>query len=346
MSLKTKPAPPSEPPIWGFALFLSALVICLLGLVVRTLLPGVANRPDQAWMLPQNQLSAEESSRKRTPPFEYKVKAVSEAPAVPTVAAERAPETIPTPPLPAPLAPPLPWPRGPSLAFGGVFAVGPGQPNYRTAILGEVLLHGTPPAEQALDLSGDAYCAALQGKPPSTRYYVVGAQKGLADVLVFVRSGLGRKAPDWPSSPRRLGFTNCQIAPYVVAGRTHERLDVRNSDGAIHALRLKPTQSPELLERLYPGTTMNLSLPVIPELFIPCRCDTHPWESAWVCVLEHPYFAVTGTDGRFAITNVPPGKYVLEACHQKTHGTNGITREVTIRAGEVVPASFVVEVGG
>ena len=34
-------------------------------------------------------------------------------------------------------------------------------------------------------------------------------------------------------------------------------------------------------------------------------------------VVSHPYFAVTGADGRFRFANVPPGSYTLAAWHPK-----------------------------
>ena len=49
---------------------------------------------------------------------------------------------------------------------------------------------------------------------------------------------------------------------------------------------------------------------------------------AWVTVVDSPYFAVTGKDGKFTIKNVPPGKYTLEAAHRKL-GTQTADIEVT-----------------
>jgi hypothetical protein len=63
---------------------------------------------------------------------------------------------------------------------------------------------------------------------------------------------------------------------------------------------------------------------------------------AYVGVFDHPYFAVTGKDGSFTIKGVPPGKYVLEAYHVKTHGQNpGVTQEVAVEAD--AKADFTVE---
>ncbi len=37
---------------------------------------------------------------------------------------------------------------------------------------------------------------------------------------------------------------------------------------------------------------------------------------AYIGVLDHPYFAVSGADGSFEITNIPPGDYEIEAWHE------------------------------
>ena len=47
------------------------------------------------------------------------------------------------------------------------------------------------------------------------------------------------------------------------------------------------------------------------------KCDIHPWMNAFVAVVDHPYFAVTGPDGSFELANLPPGTYTIEAWHEK-----------------------------
>jgi len=67
------------------------------------------------------------------------------------------------------------------------------------------------------------------------------------------------------------------------------------------------------------------------EVGIPTRCDVHPWMAAFINVFDHPYFAVSGDDGSFAIDQLPPGDYVIEAWHE-TLGTQ--TQSVTVAPSE------------
>jgi hypothetical protein len=59
--------------------------------------------------------------------------------------------------------------------------------------------------------------------------------------------------------------------------------------------------------------------------------------NAYVGVLDHPYFAVTGPDGKFTLTGLPPGTYTVEAWHEKLGAT---TQSVTLAAKETKDVSF------
>jgi plastocyanin len=43
------------------------------------------------------------------------------------------------------------------------------------------------------------------------------------------------------------------------------------------------------------------------------RCDIHEHMRAVILVLETPHFVISDTDGRFRLTNLPPGNYTLKA---------------------------------
>jgi hypothetical protein len=38
---------------------------------------------------------------------------------------------------------------------------------------------------------------------------------------------------------------------------------------------------------------------------------------AYLGVFEHPYFALSGADGRFTLKDLPPGEYTIEAWHER-----------------------------
>jgi len=53
------------------------------------------------------------------------------------------------------------------------------------------------------------------------------------------------------------------------------------------------------------------------ELVLRLKCDVHRWMTAYIGVVSHPYFAVSGRDGTFEIGNVPVGTYTLRTWHER-----------------------------
>ena len=46
------------------------------------------------------------------------------------------------------------------------------------------------------------------------------------------------------------------------------------------------------------------------------NCDIHLWMTGYIRAVPHPYFAVTGADGSYTLTNVPPGEYRIGCWHE------------------------------
>jgi uncharacterized protein (DUF2141 family) len=61
------------------------------------------------------------------------------------------------------------------------------------------------------------------------------------------------------------------------------------------------------------------------------ECDAHGWMLAWVHVADSPYYAITGKDGAFTISDVPPGNYTLVAWQEYT---GPVQLPVTVKAKE------------
>lgn len=65
-------------------------------------------------------------------------------------------------------------------------------------------------------------------------------------------------------------------------------------------------------------------------------CNVHSDMSAYIMVVDTPYYAVTDKQGRYCIPNVPSGTYMLHAWHES--GAE-LTQTVTVNAGDT-PLSF------
>ena len=48
------------------------------------------------------------------------------------------------------------------------------------------------------------------------------------------------------------------------------------------------------------------------------KCDVHPWMKSWVVVLDHPYWAVTDSNGNYTINldSIEAGTYDLCFWHE------------------------------
>jgi plastocyanin len=61
-------------------------------------------------------------------------------------------------------------------------------------------------------------------------------------------------------------------------------------------------------------------------------CNVHSEMSAYIVVVDTPYYAVTSPQGQFSIHGVPPGNYTLRVWHES--GTM-LTQAVTVKAGDM-----------
>jgi len=210
-------------------------------------------------------------------------------------------------------------------------------------IVGKVTFKGTQPKEIQVNMATDPKCGAMHTEPTFTRFYVTAPDGGLADVLVYIKTGLEKK--DWPSPEKGalLDQKGCEYVPYVMGVQVGQTLEVRNSDPTLHNVHATPKINKEFnFAQPVQGmvTKKSFSKPEIPVRF---KCDVHPWMFAYVGVFDHPFFATTDEKGNFKISNVPNGKYTLVAYHRKSHNTQeGIAQEVTVDSGEA-KVEFTVE---
>jgi len=210
-------------------------------------------------------------------------------------------------------------------------------PSTAATITGKIAFSGEAPKPRRLNLSADADCTAMHDGPIYDERVVVNENATLKNVFVWVRNGLEDKQFAAPSEKASIDQEGCIYAPHVVGVMIGQTLSVSNSDPTLHNVHPLPRSNVEWNKSQAAGAGTIDETFSKPEMMIPIKCNIHPWMRAYVNVSPHPFFAVTGEDGSFEISGLPPGEYTLEAVHESLGNQ---TIEVTVGAGESATAEM------
>jgi len=139
---------------------------------------------------------------------------------------------------------------------------------------------------------------------------IEGSVQGVKDpsqTVVYLKEASGDFSP--PAKHPVLTQKNKTYIPHVLAILKGTTVEIRNEDDFLHNVHsLGPTN-------------FNIAMPKfrkqMDQVFDksglhPIVCDVHAEMSAFVLVLQNPYFTVPNKDGSFQIPNVPAGNYTLE----------------------------------
>jgi plastocyanin len=139
----------------------------------------------------------------------------------------------------------------------------------------------------------------------------------LKNVLVRISKGLeGKNFTDIPNETVMIDQIGCLYEPRVAATRVGQKVEFLNSDALFHNVRSVTTLN-EVFNVAMPNKNDRMTKTFNKaEMFVQTKCSVHPWMSAYIAVMDHPYFSITNEHGEFAIKNLPPGHYTLELCHE------------------------------
>ena len=201
-------------------------------------------------------------------------------------------------------------------------------PLARGSVRGHVRLTGPVPANDAIRMSADPMCSKANGGQRVTDDAAVASADGsLANVFVELVGDF----PDTPvpADPVSIDQRGCLYRPRVIGLRVGQALQVRNSDNGLHNVHGTSTDRDGFnVSQPLSGMT-NTFHPRDPGI-LRLKCDVHTWMVAFVGVVNHPYFAVTGADGAFVLRDVPEGTYSVRTWHER-FGT--VTTPVHVVAG-------------
>ncbi|MGA2511554.1 MAG: carboxypeptidase regulatory-like domain-containing protein [Candidatus Acidiferrales bacterium] len=212
-------------------------------------------------------------------------------------------------------------------------------PSTTASITGIVKLDGPPPVFRPIDMSAEAACVQANAAPITPPVVVTGPGDALANVVVYVKSGLGAYHFDTPQDPAVLDQKGCMYDPRVLAFMVNQPFEVKNTDPATHNVHPMAHVNRSWNRSLDAGEAPYVTTFSKPELAIPVVCNIHPWMRAFVFVFADPYFAVTPKSGAFELKNLPPGTYTIEAWHER-FGTQDETVTVAPHESKSIAFTF------
>lgn len=185
---------------------------------------------------------------------------------------------------------------------------------------GRVRFTGKRPPAKLVDMSDEPACVTAHHGRAYNDPVAVGRNGGLANVFLYVKSGLEGKTFAPPSVPVTIDQRGCWFTPRVIGIQTGQPLEVVNSDPVTHNIHPQAQINREWNHSQGAGDPPILRRFLHPEIMIPVKCNIHSWMHAYIGVVDNPYFAVSAQDGSFEISNLPPGDYTI-AAWQEALGT-------------------------
>ena len=180
------------------------------------------------------------------------------------------------------------------------------------SVSGTVKFDGTAPKAQKIDMSQDPAC-----KGTNEAENVVADKGDLANVFVYVKDGLGSRTFDVPKDPVVLDQSGCKYHPHVLGVMAGQTVQIKNDDPTTHNIHPTPKDNREWNESQPPQSAPIEKTFAREEIMLPVKCNQHPWMKMYINVVKNPFYAVTGSDGKYEIKGLPPGDYTIAFVHEK-----------------------------
>jgi plastocyanin len=172
---------------------------------------------------------------------------------------------------------------------------------------------------------------------------VLNGDGALANVFVYIKHGVPdsllfffkRKAGTM--APVVLDQHHCRYVPHVFGIQVGQTLRILNSDPAFHNVHASAEKNRAFnlgmskVERAKTRTFAQV------EVMVPIHCNVHPWMSAYAGVLDHPFYHVSDSAGRYELKALPAGEYKIEAWHEVF---GAVTQDLTLTENETKTVDF------
>ncbi len=134
------------------------------------------------------------------------------------------------------------------------------------------------------------------------------------DAVVYIERIPGKTFAA-PSEPVIIDQLNLRFVPHVLVILSGTEVSFSNSDEIRHNV-FTPGNLDKFNLGTYP-TGMVISRVFGTPGVVTLLCNIHLEMSAYILVLETPYFAVSDNNGNYMIPDVPSGTYVVKTWHER-----------------------------
>ena len=165
-----------------------------------------------------------------------------------------------------------------------------------------------------------------------------GPDGGLGNVVVMVKDV--ERGKQFKPIVADLVARGCEFLPFVSIVQNHGKFTMKNEDPVLHNAQLYQAEKGNVI----------LNVPIPPNSFETHEirleknmkiskmiCGMHEFMQMWEVAVDNPYYALTGSDGKFSIDDLPPGKY--EVIAWRPH-FKPIEQEITVSAKQTASLDF------
>jgi plastocyanin len=152
--------------------------------------------------------------------------------------------------------------------------------------------------------------------------------------LVYIENMKGEFPP--PKENPHMSQKGMVFLPHILPVLKGSTVDFTNDDTVDHNVFSPPGSATPFNLGIY-GTGVKKTETFNKLGEVPILCIVHPEMSAFVIVLQNPYFSMSDAAGNFKIKNVPAGTYQLKIWDEKIKGA---AQQVTVQAGKTTTVEF------
>ena len=173
------------------------------------------------------------------------------------------------------------------------------------------------------------------GREVEDQTTLVNSSGGVANAVIVVAGAAWTVDPPMPSINNRA----CYFEPRVQVAKTRSVATVTSEDETLHTTHAYDDRARTMFNIALPVPGLSIERPLRRPGVVRVECDSHAWMRGWVYVTDD-IAAVSHSDGRFEISDIPPGTYELMIWHERF---SGAPQTVTVEGGGTTQVDFLLQ---